>query len=166
MLRKTLLILSASAMLGAAVIASNGALAFGPPPLPGGPPHFLGLGGPPQLPRLGGPPHLAGPGGPAGLSRLGGPGSNGGGHGLQGNVHGLQGHSAAYGHGHTAAYGYGHSARYGYGHGEWRHGHWGRYDVSVEGSDGYGADGYASADDCTYTFSERRRRRVLVCDTN
>jgi hypothetical protein len=43
------LILSASAMLGAAVIASNGAFAFGPPPI-GGPP--TGLGGPP--PSLGG----------------------------------------------------------------------------------------------------------------
>jgi hypothetical protein len=165
MLRKTLLMLSASAMLGAAVIASNGALAFGPPPLPGigGPPP--GLGGPPRFPGLGGPPHLGGPGGPAGLSRPGG-GLHGGGHGLQGNVHGLQGHSAAYGHGHTAADGYGHSARYGDGHGEWRHGRWGRYGVSVEGSDSYGADGYASADDCTYTYSERRHRRVLVCDTN
>src|SRR5215469_14603560 len=96
----------------------------------------------------------------------GGPGFHAGGHGLQGNVHGLQGHSAAYGHGHAAAYGYGHSARYGYGHGEWRHGRWGRYDVSVEGSDGYSADGYASADGCTYTYSERRHRRVLVCDAN
>jgi hypothetical protein len=187
MLRKTLLILSASATLGAAVIASNGALAFGPPPLPGigGPPP--GLGGPPRFPGLGGPPHFGGPGGPAGLShlggpgglsrpggpggpaglsRLGGPGFHAGGHGLQGNVHGLQGHSAAYGHGRSAAYGYGHSARYGYGHVEWRHGRWGRYDVSVEGSDGYGADGYASADGCTYTYSERRHRRVLVCDAN
>jgi hypothetical protein len=42
-------VLSASAMLGAAVIASNGAFAFGPPPI-GGPP--AGLGGPP--PSLGG----------------------------------------------------------------------------------------------------------------
>ena len=166
MLRKTLLILSASATLGAGVIASNGALAFGPPPLPGigGPPP--GLGGPPRFPGLAGPPHLGGPGGPAGLSHLGGPGFHAGVHGLQGNAHGLQGHSAAYGHGHSAAYGYGHSARYGYGHGEWRHGRWGRYDVSVEGSDGYGADGYASADGCTYTYSERRHGRVLVCDAN
>jgi hypothetical protein len=166
MLRTTLLTLSASAMLSAGAIAPNAAHAFGPPPLPGGPPHFPGLGGPPHLPGLGGPPHLAGLGAPAGLSRLGGPAFHGGGHGLQGNVHGFQNHAAAYGNGHTAAYGYGHSARYGNGHGEWRHGHWGRYDVSVEDSDGYGADGYASADGCTYTYSEREHRRVLVCDAN
>ena len=148
MLRKTLLTLSASAMLGTAVIAPNAALAFGPP-LPG-------LGGPPHL--GGGPPHLPGLAGHAGLSRLGGPGFHGGGHGLQGNFHGSQGRSAAYG--------YGHSARYGYGHGEWRHGR-GSYDVSVEGSDGSGGDGYASGDaGCTYTYSERRHRRVVVCDAN
>jgi len=164
MLRKTLLTLSASAMLSAGAIAPNAVHAFGPPPLPGGPPHFPGLGGPPHLPGLGGPPHLAGLGAPAGLSRLGGPAFHGGGHGLQGSVHGFQNHAAAYGNGHTAAYGYGHSARYGYGHGKWRHGHWGRYDVSVEDSDGYGAGGYASADGCTY--SEREHRRVLVCDAN
>jgi len=148
MLRKTLLTLSASTMLSAGAIAPNAAHAFGPPPL------------------LGGPPHLPGPNGPAGLSHLGGPGFHGGGHGLQGNVHGLQDHSAAYGHGHTAAYSYGHSARYGYGHGEWRHGHWGRYDVSVDGSDGHDANGYSSANGCAYTYSERRHRRVLVCDAN
>jgi hypothetical protein len=58
------LILSASAMLGAEVIASNGAFAFGPPPI-GGPP--AGLGGPP--PGLGGLPHLGG----SPLPHLGGP---------------------------------------------------------------------------------------------
>src|ERR1700676_4203132 len=60
MLRKTLLTLSASALLGAAVAAPNAGLAQcrappGPPPALAGPPPGLGAGGPP----LGGPP--AGP---------------------------------------------------------------------------------------------------------
>ena len=51
MLRKTLLTLSASAMLGTAGIAPNAAMAFSPPPLPhlGGPPP--GLRGTPPHPR-------------------------------------------------------------------------------------------------------------------
>src|ERR1700675_2149020 len=60
MLKKTLLTLSASVLLGAAVAAPNAALAqFGPPP---GPPPGLGAGGPP--PGLAGGPLLGGP--PAG----------------------------------------------------------------------------------------------------
>ena len=60
MLKKTLLTLSASVMLGAAVAAPNAALAQfgplpGPPPALAGPPPGLGAGGPP----FGGPP--AGP---------------------------------------------------------------------------------------------------------
>ena len=52
MLRKTLLTLSASVLLGAAVAAPNAALAqFGPPPGPppalAGPPPGLGAGSPP-----------------------------------------------------------------------------------------------------------------------
>jgi hypothetical protein len=70
MFRKTLLTLSASKILGAAVFAPDTALTFplgGPPPLPG-------IGGPPPLPGVGGPPppHLA-PGGPPRLGPGGAP---------------------------------------------------------------------------------------------
>ena len=65
MLRKTLLSLFASVLLGAAVAAPNAALAqFGPPPGPppalAGPPPGLGAGGPPLGLGAGGPP-LGGP---------------------------------------------------------------------------------------------------------
>ncbi len=150
MLRKTLQTLSVSAILGAAVIASNAAFAFGPPPLPpmglGGPPPMLG--GPPHglgLPHLGGaPPHLGGlapraglggpAGRPAGLSRLG---------------------------GRAAGYGSGRSAGYGYGHRGSRYRHWG-YGA---GYGGYAADGdgsYSNTDDGCYSASSRGRR-VIVC---
>ena len=61
MLRKTLLTLSASVLLGAAVAAPNAALAqFGPPPGPppmlAGPPLCLGAGGPPPGLGVGSPP--------------------------------------------------------------------------------------------------------------
>ena len=64
MLHKTVIVLAASAVLGVAAIASNAALAFGLPPLPGlaGPPPALN--GPPPgpgalpHPGLGAPPHL------------------------------------------------------------------------------------------------------------
>ncbi len=73
MLKKTLLTLSVSVMLGAAVAAPNAALAqFGPPPGPppalAGPPPGLGAGGPPQGLGAGGPPFGGPPAGPvAGL---------------------------------------------------------------------------------------------------
>ena len=74
MLRKTLLTLSVSAMLGTAVVVPNAALAFGPPPMLGGPPPGLGgpppglgLGGLPAGPRLGGPAGHPGAGGLAGF---------------------------------------------------------------------------------------------------
>ena len=73
MLRKTLLTLSASVLLGAAVAAPNAALAqFGPPPGPppilAGPPPGLGAGGPPPGLGAGGPPLGGPPAGPvAGL---------------------------------------------------------------------------------------------------
>ena len=97
MLRKTLLTLSTGAMLGAAVIAPNAALAQLPPP-PGGPPPGLTGGGPAGLPRPGGPPGL----GAAGLPRPPGVGgSRPGLHGGQGNVYGRA--SSALGHTGTAA---------------------------------------------------------------
>jgi len=148
MLRKTLQALSVSAILGAAVIASNAAFAFGPPPLPpmglGGPPPMLG-GHPPGLglPHLGGaPPHLGslaphaglGAGRPTGLSRLG-------------------GRAAGYGSGRSAGYGYGHSGS--------RCRHWGY---------GAGYGGYASDGDASYSYANdgcyseySRGRRVMVC---
>src|ERR1700756_1604188 len=109
MLKKTLLTLSASVMLGAAVAAPSAALAqFGPPPGPppalagpppgfgaGGPPPGLGAGGPPPggapgvPPRelAGAPPHfsrLEGTAGPHGLDR-----------GGQANFRGVEGRIAA-----------------------------------------------------------------------
>ncbi len=165
MLRKTFIILSASAMLGAAVIVSNGAFAFGPPPIGGPPP---GLGGPPPglggLPHLGGSPlpHLGGPAprlgdlpprGPAPRASLGGPASR---------LNGLSrfgGRAAASGYGRSGGYGYSRSADSGYGRGEWRH-RYGRYGVYIAGS------GSSSSDDgCYYTYTSSGRR-VMVCDEN
>ena len=62
MSRKTLLTLSASVLLGAAIAAPNAALAQfglppGPPPMLAGPPP-LGAGGPPPGPGVGGPPSV------------------------------------------------------------------------------------------------------------
>ena len=185
MLRKTLLTLSAIALLGAAVVGPNAALAFGPPPPPpamagpppglAGPPPGLtgpppGLAGPPRGLGAGGPPRL-GAGGPAGLSRLGGPA--GGDRALQGGLRGAQGRAAAYGYGRSGnyssgRYGYGSSSRYGYGGDAWRDRYWRGYGVYVSGSNS-SSYGYASADDaCHYTYvhSSNRRsyRRVMVCD--
>src|SRR6202165_5646923 len=134
MLRKTLLTLSASVLLGAAVAAPNAALAqFGPPPGPppglgaGGPPPGLGAGGPPiggppagpvaglpprglaaAPPRdiAGGPPRLDGAAGRRGLDR-----------GGQANFRGVEGRAAAYSaNSYTRnsypSHGYGHGYRY------------------------------------------------------
>lgn len=158
MLRKTLLTLAASALLGAVAVASNSADAFGPPPLPGigGPPAIGGLGGPPHLPGPGGlPPHLGGlprlgPGGPP-HGRLGGPPglSRRGGTGGRSRHAGSNGSRA----GRHADSGYDRSGRH----------HRGRY----YGDYGYG---YSSDDDsysdgaCYYTYSHGRRTRAVVCD--
>jgi len=142
MLRKTLLTLFASAMLGAPVIAPNGVLAFGPPPPPAlaGPPPGFGLGGPPAHPGLSGPPPRPGAGGPP--SRLGGPaGFRGGDRGIPSNVRGVQGRSAAHA--------YGHSARYGHGYSAWRDRYRSGYGVHVSGSEGYRHT--YSNDGCYYT---------------
>jgi hypothetical protein len=145
MLRKTLLAVSASAMLGAAVSAPSATLAFplGPPPMPG-------LGGPPPMPGLGGPPHL-GPGGPphigaGGPPRLGpgGPRPPAAGYAARSGAAGAAGRAGS-----SYAYsGSGSHGRYGQGRG--------RYGVYVYGDSG------SSSDDCYYTYS--RGRRVLVCD--
>src|ERR1700676_3925133 len=131
MLRKTLLTLSASVLLGAAVAAPNAALAqFGPPPGPppalAGPPPGLGAGGPPlggapaapvagfpprgpaaAPPRdiAGGPPRLDGAAGLHGLDR--------GGQAFRG-VEGRAAASSAnsYTRNSYTSYGYGHGYRY------------------------------------------------------
>ena len=165
MLRKTLLSLSGSAMLGIAAVAPNVALAFGPPPflggLPpglggpppglgvgGGPPLGLGRGGPPPGPRVGGPAGHPGAGGPAGF-RVGGPGR-----GFQRNVHGVQGRSGALST--SASASYSSSRRNGYGHGGRQYDRWARY--------GTYAYGDASANSgCYYAYSYTLQRRVPVC---
>jgi len=183
MLRKTLLTLSASVLLGAAVAAPNAALAqFGPPPGPppalAGPPPGLGAGGlPPGLgaggPALGGP--SAGP--VAGLPPRGGAGAPpreiagspprlDGAAGLRGldrsgqvNFHGVEGRAAAYG---TNSYIRNSYASYGYGHG-YRY-----WPYAAAAAYAYGGP-YASSDDSCYYVSTYRRygtRRVLVCHGN
>jgi hypothetical protein len=177
---KTLLTLSASVLLGAAVAAPNAALAqFGPPPGPppmlAGPPPGLAAGGPP--PGLAGGPPLGGrPAGPvAGLPPRGGAGAPprdiaggpprldgaGGLHGLdrggQANLRGVEGRAATYGaNGYTrnSSTGYG----YGRGHRYWPH----AAAYAYSGS-------YASSDDGCYYVSTYRRygtKRILVCQGN
>lgn len=162
-LRKTLFVLTASAVVGVAAIVSDAALAFGPPPPPPGlagpPPGLgglprLGLGGPPRL-SAGGPPH-AGPGGPRALSNLGGsPGLRSGGHGLQGD---LQGRSASNAYSRSAGNSYGRSAGYNYGRNGGRNRYYGVY---VNGS--YGSSNAYADNGCHYTYSSRRHSRVVVC---
>jgi hypothetical protein len=146
-LRKTLITLAASAMLGVAAIAPNAALAFGPPPPPpglGGLPH-PGLGGPPH-PGAGGPLPRAGAGGP--LSHLGGsPGSQGVGRGFQ---HNLLGRSASNGYRRSAGNSYGRDG-------------WGNpsYGVNIDGNYG-SSDSYAD-EGCYYSYTSRRHTGVVVC---
>jgi hypothetical protein len=172
MLQKTVIVLAASAVLGVAAIASNAALAFGPPPLPGlaGPPPALG-GPPPGLgalphPGLGAPPHLgaggppqAGAGGLRGLSDLrGSAGLRDGGRGIQGDLHGRAlGVGSSYGR--SAASDYGRSAASNYGRNGWRNRSYGVY------VDGNAGSAYAD-DGCYYTYSYRRNTRVMACTTN
>jgi hypothetical protein len=154
MLRKTVLTLSTSAMLAAAVIAPNAALAFGLLPLPhlglgvphlglGGPhlglggPH-LGLGGPHQPPHLGGPVGHLGRGGFSGLERS----------GIPSGVRG----SARYGRG-------------AYAHSGSRHHGRGRYADYGSGGYGYGSGGSSADDGCSYTYTSNGRR-VLICSDN
>ena len=183
MLRKTLLTLSVSVLLGAAVAAPNAALAqFGPPPVPlptlAGPPPGLGAGGPPPGLGAGGPPR----GGPAAAPVAGlpprGPAAApprdfaGGPHGLDGaaglhgldrggraNFRGVEGRAAAYS---ANSYTRNSYANYGFDHG---HGYW---PYAAAAGYTYGRSG-ASSDDGCYDVSTYRRygtRRVLVCDGN
>jgi hypothetical protein len=148
MLRNTRLTLCAGAMLAAAAIAPNTALAFGLLPL-----HPLGLGGlhlglagPHPLPHFGGippraglagPPRLGGRNGFAGLARSGVPS------GVRGSAR------------------YGRSA---YTHGGSRHRDWGRYAGYGSGY-GSGSAGSDGDDGCYYTYTSGGRR-VLVCSDN
>ena len=184
MLRKTLLTLSASVLLGAAVAAPNAALAqFGPPPGPppalAGPPPGLGAGGPPPGLGAGGPPLGGPPAGPvAGLPPRGGAGAPpreiaggpprlDGAAGLRGldrggsaSLRGVEARAAAYSaHSYTrnsyASYGYGRG--YGRGYRYWPY--------AAAAAYAYGRS-YASSDDGYYYVSAYRRygsRRVLVC---
>jgi hypothetical protein len=114
MLRKTLLTVFTSAMLGAAVIAPDAALAFPgtvpvlpccfPPDLPGGPPD-------PGAARL---PHAPG------IGKAPGPARHGGRLGLHGGQANFSARPVSYAHGLAAANGNGPSA-YAYGYGSRRH---------------------------------------------
>ena len=167
MFQKAFLILSASAIIGAGVVAPTATLAQfpGPPPLPGpvGPPP--GLGGPPPQLGLGGPPRPPGPGGtaprplgaPSDVARVGGPS------GFHGVDRAIQG-SGRHFQGRTASYTGGGMSGYGYDRGGWAR-RSGRYGAQVYGSSGYsdGSDSYAHADGCYYAYSQYAGRRVLVC---
>ena len=191
-LQKTLLILSASAMLSAAVIAPDIALAQpfpgpppgGPPPGPvGGPPPGMPGGGLAGLPGPGGPPGAGlprppGAGGPAGFARPGGPpgpraaglprpsGAVGGRPGFSGGYGSAYGRSGAYAYGRSGTYGYGHTANYGYGRSGYGYG----YGSWRHGYWPYGVYAYSNSSDssgCSYTYkySSRLRgyRRVWTC---
>jgi hypothetical protein len=172
MFQKALLILSASAILAAGVVAPTATLAQlpGPPPLPGpaGPPP-PGLGGPP--PGLGGPPPQLGlgslprppgpggtpprpPGASSGFARLGGPSGFGDvDRAFQGSGRDFQGRTAGYSEGGSDGYGRGGWAR-----------RWGPYGAYVYGN-GYtdGSDSYAYGDGCYHVYSRYAGRRVMVC---
>jgi hypothetical protein len=177
MSKKTILMLSATVILGTALVAPTVALAqFGPPPGPppmlAGPPPGLGAGGPPPGLGSGGPPLGGPPAGPiAGLPPrvptgapprdvAGGPphlNGAGGLHGLerggQANFRGVEGRAAAYSANSYIrnSYGYGHGYRY--------------WPYAAAAVYAYGGS-YASSDDgCYYvsTYSQYGTRRVLVC---
>jgi hypothetical protein len=174
MLKRNLLMLFATAMFGASLVAPSAALAqFGPPPGPppafagpppgfgaGGPPPGLGAGGPdlggtpgaPPRDIAGAPPHfsrLDGTAGPRGLDR-----------GRQANVSGIGGRTAAlsansYTRNSYPGHGYGRGYRY------WP------YAAAAAYADG---GSYASSEeDCYYASVYRRNgysRRVLRCGEN
>jgi hypothetical protein len=155
MLRNTRQTLCAGAMLAAATIAPNAALAFGLLPL-----HPLGLGGlhlglagPHALPHFGGiAPHagLAGPPrlGPSGSARVG-----------RGGFGGVARSGVPSGVRSSARYG-----RNGYAHGGSRHRDWGRYAGYGSGY-GSGSAGSDGDDGCYYTHTSGGRR-VSVCSDN
>lgn len=152
MLRNTRLTLCAGAMLAAAAIAPNAALAFGLLPI-----HPLGLGGlhldlagPHPLPRFGGIPPRAGLAGPprlglSGPARVGRDGFSG--FARSGVPSGVRG-SARYG-------------RSGYAQGGSRHRDRGRY-AGYRSGYGSGSAGSDGDDGCYYTYTSGGRR-VSIC---
>jgi hypothetical protein len=175
---RTLLILSASLLVGAAIAAPNAALAqFGPPPGPppmlAGPLPGLGAGGPPPGlaggPALGGPPagpvaglpSRGGAGAPprdlAGAPRLDGPaGQHGFDRGERAGLRGIEARATANGYARNR------HASSGYGHG---YGRSYRYWPYAAAAYAYGSSYVSSEDGCTYVSTYRRygTRRVLVC---
>ena len=174
MLKKNLLMLSASVMFGVALLAPSAALAqFGPPPGPppglAGPPPGFGAGGPP--PGLGGGPALgAAPGAPprelAGapphFSRLdGAAGPRGLDRGGPANFRGAEGRIAA-----SSANSYTRNSYAGHGYGR-GYRNW-PYAAAATAAAAYAYGGsYASSEeDCHYVSAYRRDgtyRRVLRC---
>jgi len=178
MFQKAFLILSASAILVAGVVAPTAAMAQfpGPPPLPGGPagPPPLGFGGPPSgfpggpAPQLGlgGLPRPPGPadtpprppGASSGFARLDRPSGFGGvDRAIRGSGHDFQGR--------TAGYTESHSGGHGYDRGGWAR-RWERYGAYVYGN-GYtessDRDSYAYSDGCYSLYNRYARRRGIVC---
>ena len=175
MLKKNLLMLSASVILGAALVAPSAALAqFGPPPGPppalAGPPPGFGAGGPPPGLGAGGPPPGGAPGvpprdiagAPPHFSRLDGAAAP---HGLDrggpANFRGVEGRIAA-----SSANSY---IRNGYaGHGYGRGYRYGTY-AAAAAAYAYGGSYASSEEDCYYVSAYRRNgsyRRVLRCGGN
>jgi hypothetical protein len=172
------LMLFASVMFGAALVAPSAALAqFGPPPGPplafagpppgfgaGGPPPGLGAGGPvlgsgapgaPPRDIAGAPPHfsrLDGAAGPRGLDR-GGPA----------NFRGVEGRIAASSANYTRNSYVGHG--YGRGDRNWSH----AAAATVAAAYAYGGSYASSEEDCSYVSAYGRNgnyRRVLRCSRN
>ena len=182
MSKNTLLTLSATAMLGAALLAPTAALAqfgppLGPPPAFPGPPPGLGAGGPPPGLDAGGPALGRPPAGPVAGFTSGGPGAPprdiaggrprldgvGGLHGVdrggQASFRGVEGRAAAY-----SAKGYARNTYNGYGYG---HGY--RYGAYAAAAGYAYGRSYASTDEGCYYVSTYKRygtRRVLVCRGN
>jgi hypothetical protein len=174
MLKKNLLMLSASVILGAALVAPSAALAQfgplpGPPPALAGPPPGFGAGGPPPGLGAGGPPPGGAPGAPprdiAGapphFSRLeGAAGPHGLDRGGQANFRGVEGRIAAssansYTRNSYAGHGYGRGYRYG--------------TYAAAAAYAYGRSYASSDDDCYYVSAYSRNgtyRRVLRCGGN
>ncbi len=162
---KTLLILSASAMLIAPNVSPAQPIPGPPPGIAGG--GLAGPGGPPgagpRPPGVGEPIGLARPGGPPGPRAAGLPRPTGAGGfrpGFSGGHGSAYGRSGGYAYGHARSGGFGYS-RSGYGsdYGSWRHRYW-----------PYGVYAYSSSSDssgyyCTYKYSYRlgAYRRVRVC---
>ena len=175
MLKKNLLMLSASVMFGVALLTPSAAHAqFGPPPGPppalAGPPPGFGAGGPPPGLGAGGPPLGGGPGAPprdiAGapphFARLdGAAGLRGLDRGGPANFRGVEGRAAAaspnrYIRNSYASDGYGRGYRY------WPH----AAAATAAAAYAYGGSYGSSEEDCYYVSAYRRNGtygRVLRC---